>query len=77
MCIASFPEVNTYMSDRIKVAEYRAIYINFWKLLKTFVLFFCIHTASMGKTSIWLQPRNVMLVWGEVRIRLGLGLGLR
>ena len=28
------PEVNTYMSDRIKVAEYHAIYINFWKLLK-------------------------------------------
>ena len=27
-------EVNTYMSDRIKVAEYHAIYINFQKLVK-------------------------------------------
>ena len=30
--LASSPEVNTYMSDRIKVADYHAIYINFWKL---------------------------------------------
>ena len=31
---ASSPEVNTYMPDRIKVAEYHAIYINFRKLVK-------------------------------------------
>ena len=28
------PEVNTYMSDRNKVAEYHAIYINFRKFVK-------------------------------------------
>ena len=32
--ITSSPEVNTYMSDRIKVAGYHAIYINFRKLVK-------------------------------------------
>ena len=32
--LASSPEVNTYMSDRIKVAEYQAIYINFRKIVK-------------------------------------------
>ena len=32
--LASSPEVDTYMSDRIKVAEYHAIYINFQKLVK-------------------------------------------
>ena len=32
--LASFPEVNTYMSDRIKVTEYHAKYINFRKLVK-------------------------------------------
>ena len=31
--LASSPEVNTNMSDRIKVAEYHAIYINFRKLI--------------------------------------------
>ena len=31
---SSSPEVNTYMSDRIKVAEYHEMYINFWKLVK-------------------------------------------
>ena len=32
--LACSPKVNTYMSDRIKVAEYHAIYINFRKLVK-------------------------------------------
>ena len=32
--LASPPEVNTYMSDRIEVAEYHAIYINFRKHIK-------------------------------------------
>ena len=32
--LASSPEVNTYMSDEIKVTEYHAIYINFQKLVK-------------------------------------------
>ena len=32
--LASSLEVTTYMSDRIKVAEYHAIYINFRKLVK-------------------------------------------
>ena len=32
--LAYSPEVNTSMSDRIKVAEYNAIYINFQKLVK-------------------------------------------
>ena len=32
--LACFHEVNTYMSDKIKIAEYRAIYINLWKLVK-------------------------------------------
>lgn len=32
--LAYSPEVNTAMSDRIKVAEYNAIYINFQKLVK-------------------------------------------
>lgn len=32
--LVSSPKVNTYMSDRIKVAEYHAIYINFPKLVK-------------------------------------------
>ena len=27
--LASSPEINTYISDRIKVTEYHAIYINF------------------------------------------------
>ena len=31
---ASSLEINTYMSDKIKVAEYHAIYINFRKLVK-------------------------------------------
>ena len=31
--LASSPKVNTYASDRIKVAEYHAIYINFQKLI--------------------------------------------
>ena len=30
--LASSPEVNTYTS--VKVTEYDAIYINFWKLVK-------------------------------------------
>ena len=34
MTLASSPEVNTYMSDRIKFAEYHAIYINFRKFVK-------------------------------------------
>ena len=32
--LPSSPEVNTYMSDKIKVAQYHAIYINFRKLVK-------------------------------------------
>ena len=32
--MASSPEVKTYMSDRIKIAKYHAIYINFRKLVK-------------------------------------------
>ena len=32
--LALSPEVNTYMSDRIKVAEYHAMYINFRKLVR-------------------------------------------
>ena len=32
--LACSPEVNTYMSERIKVVEYHAIYINFQKLVK-------------------------------------------
>ena len=32
--LACSPEVNTYMSDKIKIAEYHAIYINFRKLVK-------------------------------------------
>ena len=32
--LACSPEVNTYMSDRIKVAEYHALYSNFRKLVK-------------------------------------------
>lgn len=35
MEIASSPEANTYMSDRIKVAKYYAISINFWELAET------------------------------------------
>ena len=34
MTLPSSPEVNTYLSDRIKVAEFHAIYINFRKLVK-------------------------------------------
>ena len=34
MTLACSPEVNTYMSDRIKVVEYHAMYINFPKLVK-------------------------------------------
>ena len=34
MTLVSSPEVNTYMSDKIKVAEYHAMYINFWKLFR-------------------------------------------
>ena len=33
--LASSPEVNTYTSYRIKVAEYHAIYFNFRKLVKS------------------------------------------
>ena len=32
--LASSPDVNAYVSGRIKVAEYHAIYINFRKLVK-------------------------------------------
>ena len=33
--LVSSPEANTtYLSDRIKVAEYHVIYINFWKFVK-------------------------------------------
>ena len=32
--ISIFSQVSTYMSDRIKIAEYYAIYISFWKLVK-------------------------------------------
>ena len=32
--LPSSSEVTTYMSDRIKVAEYHAIYISFQKLVK-------------------------------------------
>ena len=28
------PDVNTYISDRIKVSEYHVTFINFWKLVK-------------------------------------------
>ena len=48
-------------------------YINLQKLLKKNILKFFIPTASVGKISIWLQPRNVRLGWGGVSIRLGLG----
>ena len=34
MTLACSPEINICTSDIIKVAEYHAIYINFWKLVK-------------------------------------------
>ena len=49
------------MSDRIKVAEYHAIYTNFWKL---FFLIYIYPPPQYIIPSIWLQPRNVRLGWG-------------
>ena len=67
MCVASSPKVNTYMSDRIMVAEYHAIYTNFCKLLKNF--FFLYPTLQ------WVRPVSgyspAML--GYVGVGLGLG----
>ena len=52
MCVASSPEVNTYMSDRIKATEYHAIHYNFRKLSKTFIFIFFTPTASVVKTAV-------------------------
>ena len=49
---------------------------NIYQLLETIenICFdFCKPTASVGKSSIWLQPRNGRLSW--IGVRLGLGLG--
>ena len=54
--LACSPEVKTSMSDRINVAEYHALYINFQKLVKVIY--------KKEDCSIWIQPRRIKLGCG-------------